>query len=145
MVDPPSPPRAEPNASSTPQSKRALATLFDVIIIDLIGFGIVMPVLPYYAKSLDASPFVLGLLLAAYPACQFVFGPLWGRLSDRVGRRPVILVTIAGTAAALLMLGMAQSLAWLFAGRVLGGIFGANISVATAYITDVTDESERTR
>jgi len=116
-----------------------------VIIIDLIGFGIVMPILPYYAKSFDASPVVLGLLLAAYPAFQFVFGPVWGRVSDRIGRRPVILLTITGTAAALLMLGTASSLAWLFAGRVLGGIFGANISVATAYITDVTDESERTR
>jgi DHA1 family tetracycline resistance protein-like MFS transporter len=125
--------------------KAALTTLFGVIVIDLIGFGIVMPILPYYAKSFDASPLVLGLLLAVYPLMQFAFGPIWGRLSDKIGRRPVILLTIAGTAAALTMLGTADSLAWLFAARVLGGIFGANISVATAYITDVTDESERTR
>lgn len=129
----------------TPPPKAALATLFGVIIIDLIGFGIVMPILPYYAKSFDASPVVLGLLLAVYPALQFAFGPIWGRLSDRIGRRPVILLTIAGTAAALTALGTADSLAWLFAARAFGGIFGANISVATAYITDVTDESERTR
>lgn len=104
-----------------------------------------MPILPYYAKSFDASPLMLGFLLAVYPALQFVFSPIWGRLSDRIGRRPVILVTIAGTAAALAMLGTADSIAWLFAARIFGGIFGANISVATAYITDVTDESERTR
>ncbi len=138
--------RPSEQAQQTPKTPRAaLATLFGVIVIDLIGFGIVMPILPYYAKSFDASPLVLGFLLAVYPAFQFVFGPVWGRLSDRVGRRPVILITIAGTAAALAMLGLADSLAWLFAARVLGGIFGANISVATAYITDVTDESERTR
>ena len=131
--------------SAPPPSRRALATLFGVIIIDLIGFGIVMPILPYYAKSLDASPLVLGLLLAVYPAFQFALGPVWGRVSDRIGRRPVILVTIAGTAASLALLGFADSLAWLFAARIAGGVFGANISVATAYITDVTDEQERTR
>jgi MFS family permease len=132
-------------AESEQPSRRALATLFGVIIIDLIGFGIVMPILPFYAKSLDASPVVLGLLLAVYPLFQFALGPVWGRLSDRIGRRPVILITIAGTTAALLLMGLADSLALLFAARVLGGIFGANISVATAYITDVTDEAERTR
>jgi DHA1 family tetracycline resistance protein-like MFS transporter len=120
-------------------------TLFSVIILDLIGFGIVMPILPFYAVDLAASPFTLGLLLATYPACQFVFSPVWGRLSDRIGRRPVMLVTIAGTAVALAIVGLADSLVWLFVGRVAGGVFGANISVATAYITDVTPEAERTR
>jgi len=122
-----------------------LPALFGVVVVDLIGFGIVMPILPYYAKSHDASPFVLGLLLAVYPAFQFAFAPVWGRLSDRIGRRPVILVTISGTALALTLLGLADSLTALFAARVLGGAFGANISVATAYITDVTEPSERTR
>ena len=119
--------------------------LFAVIIIDLIGFGIVVPILPYYAKSLGTSPTTLGLLLAAYPAFQFIFSPIWGRLSDRVGRKPVMLTTILGSAGALTLLGLSDSLLGLFAGRILGGVFGANISVATAYVTDVTREDERTR
>ena len=119
--------------------------LFAVIIIDLIGFGIVVPILPYYAKSLNASPATLGLLLAAYPAFQFLFSPIWGRLSDRVGRKPVMLATILGSAGALTLLGISDSLLGLFAGRILGGVFGANISVATAYVADVSREDERTR
>jgi DHA1 family tetracycline resistance protein-like MFS transporter len=131
--------------TSTRHPRRSLAILFSVIIIDLIGFGIVVPILPYYAKSLDTSPVVLGLLLAVYPALQFVFSPVWGRLSDRVGRRPVMLATIAGTAGSLLLVGLADSLMGLFVGRILGGVFAANISVATAYLTDITAEEERTR
>ena len=119
--------------------------LFTVIIIDLIGFGIVVPILPYYAKSFDTSPATLGFLLAAYPAFQFIFSPIWGRLSDRVGRKPVMLATILGSAGALALLGLSESLLGLFVGRILGGIFGANISVATAYVADVTPEDERTR
>ena len=129
----------------TRRPQRSLAILFSVIIIDLIGFGIVVPILPYYAKSLNTSPAVLGLLLAVYPAMQFVFSPIWGRLSDRVGRRPVMLATIAGTAGALVVVGLAESLMGLFVGRILGGIFAANISVATAYLTDITAEEERIR
>jgi MFS family permease len=119
--------------------------LFAVIIIDLIGFGIVVPILPYYAKSLGTSPTTLGFLLAAYPAFQFIFSPIWGGLSDRIGRKPVMLATILGSAGALALLGISDTLLGLFAGRILGGIFGANISVATAYVADVTREDERTR
>ncbi len=115
------------------------------MIVDLIGFGIVMPVLPFYAKEFGASATVLGALLMCHAAAQFVFAPLWGRLSDRIGRRPVLLMTIAGTALSLLALGLATSLPWIFAARVLGGVFAANISVASAYIADVTAEEERTR
>ena len=115
------------------------------MIVDLIGFGIVMPVLPFYAKEFGASATVLGMLLMCHAAAQFVFAPLWGRLSDRIGRRPVLLMTIAGTALSLLALGLATSLPWVFAARVLGGAFAANISVASAYIADVTAEEERTR
>jgi len=130
-----------PNQKST----RSLLALFAVIVIDLIGFGIVVPILPYYAKSLDTSPTTLGFLLAIYPAFQFVFSPIWGRLSDRIGRKPVMLATILGSAGALLLLGLSNSLLGLFAGRILGGVFGANISVATAYVADITREEERTR
>jgi multidrug resistance protein len=119
--------------------------LFSVVIVDLIGFGIVMPILPFYALEFSAGGAELGAVLAAYAAAQFVFAPIWGRLSDRVGRRPVLLATIAGTSAALVLLGFASSLLWLLAARLLAGAFAANLSVAAAYITDVTEEEERTR
>jgi DHA1 family tetracycline resistance protein-like MFS transporter len=126
-------------------NKASLLTLFSIIVIDLIGFGIVIPVLPFYAEFYGASATVLGMLLTSYAAMQFLFAPLWGRLSDRIGRRPVLLMTILGSSFALVMLGMANSLFWLFMARILGGTFGANISVATAYVTDVTTEENRTR
>ncbi len=109
-----------------------------------MGFGIVVPVLPYWAKALNASAFELGLLISGYAAAQFLCAPLWGRLSDRVGRRPVMLVTIAGTSLSLLALGLAGSLAGLFAARFCAGAFSANVSVASAYIGDVTTPEERT-
>jgi MFS family permease len=116
-----------------------------VVVVDLVGFGIVMPALPFYAREYGASATTLGLLLAIYAAAQLVCAPLWGWLSDRVGRRRVMLVTVAGTSLSLLLLGLAGSLAGLFAARILGGAFAANVSVAAAYITDVTEEEERTR
>ena len=130
------------------QSRRALAVLFSIVVIDLVGFGIVVPVLPFIIDESQSSAGVLGLLVASYAAMQFVFAPIWGRLSDRIGRRPVMLMTIAGSSAALLLAGLAilaSSIPWLFVARVLGGAFAANISVASAYISDATDESERTR
>lgn len=134
-----------PNESSALRRRSTLPILFSVVIIDLIGFGIVLPILPFYADRFDASASTLGLLLSTHAALQFICSPLWGRLSDRIGRRPIMLVTMAGTSGALLMLGLADSLIWLFAARALSGVFGANISVATAYVSDVTEDSERTR
>ncbi len=104
-----------------------------------------MPVLPFYARELGASATTLGLLLTSHSAAQLAFAPLWGRLSDRVGRRPVLLFTVAGTALALLLLGLASSLAGLFLARLLAGAFAANVSVASAYIADATPPEERTR
>ncbi|MCH9646616.1 MAG: MFS transporter [Deltaproteobacteria bacterium] len=139
---PTSPPR---NEKSNRNTKASLWTLLSVVVLDLIGFGVVIPILPFYAKSYGASATVLGVLLTSYAAMQFLFAPVWGRLSDRIGRRPVMLFTIAGTGVALLGLGLAPSLAWLFAARILGGAFGANISVATAYIADLAHPDERTK
>jgi DHA1 family tetracycline resistance protein-like MFS transporter len=133
---------AEPSPN---RSRGTLPTIFAVIVIDLIGFGVVLPILPYYAREYDAAPAVLGLLVATHAAMQFVFSPVWGRVSDRIGRRPVMLFTILGTAVSLYVLGAVGSLAGLFVARALSGFFGANISVAVAYVTDVTEESERTR
>lgn len=101
--------------------------------------------LPYWAREFGASGLELGLVQSSYAVAQFIAAPLWGKLSDRVGRRPVMLFTIAGTAASLAWLGFAESLAGLFAARMLAGGFAANVSVATAYVADVTAEDERTR
>ena len=122
-----------------------LVSLFSIIVIDLIGFSVVLPVLPFYADAYGASGLMLKFLLNGYSGMQFLFSPLWGRLSDRIGRRPVMLITISGTSLALLALGLADSFAGLLIARLAAGCFGANISVATAYITDVTKTSERTK
>lgn len=122
-----------------------LLVLFVVVFIDLVGFGIVIPILPYYAKAYGASALTLGWLMTSYSLMQFFFAPVWGRLSDRIGRRPVLLGSMAGSVISLLILGWAPSLLWLFVGRTFAGICGANISTATAYIADVTDEKDRAR
>jgi MFS transporter, DHA1 family, tetracycline resistance protein len=136
---------SSPGSATTERTGSTLPILFSVIIVDLIGFGIVIPILPAYTKDLGASAGILGILLATHAALQFIFSPIWGRASDRFGRRPIMLITIAGTCGALLMLGLAESILGLFISRLLSGLFSANISVATAYVADVTDESERTR
>jgi DHA1 family tetracycline resistance protein-like MFS transporter len=127
------------------RARKALPVLFSVVAVDLVGFGIAIPVLPFLARQYGANGVELGLILTGYAGAQFLFAPVWGRLSDRVGRRRVMLSTIAGTSAALLWLGLAHSLVAMFAARFLAGGFAANVSVAAAYISDVTDESERTR
>jgi len=131
------PPSSGPN--------RNLLILFSVIVLDLIGFGVVMPILPFYAKQYGANATVLGLLLTSYSAMQFAFSSVWGRLSDRIGRKNVLLFTIAGSAVSLTILGLADSLFLLFVGRILSGVFAANISVASAYVTDVTTEENRSK
>jgi MFS family permease len=133
------------SAAAEASPRRGLAVLFAVVIVDLVGFGIVMPALPVWAREFGAEASSFGLLQSSYAVAQLLFAPLWGRLSDRVGRRPVLLGTIAGTALAMLATGLAPSLGTLFAARILAGAFAANISVASAYISDVTPPEERTR
>ena len=120
------------SAAPAPPARRGLGVLFAVVIVDLVGFGVVMPVLPFWAQEFGADAAAFGLLQSSYAIAQLLCAPLWGRLSDRVGRRPVLLGTIAGTALAMLATGLAPSLAWLFAARLLAGGFAANISVASA-------------
>ena len=125
--------------------KSKLLNIFLIVFIDLLGFGIVIPILPYYATSFGASAFTLGLLMMSYSLMQFIFAPMWGSLSDRIGRRPVLLTCIAGISASMLLLGLAKSLVWLFIGRILAGFFGANISAASAYIADITTPENRAK
>ncbi len=125
--------------------KKSLLIIFLVVFIDLLGFGMVIPILPYYAKSFGASATTLGWLMMCYSGMQFLFSPFWGSLSDRVGRRPIILISVFGIACSMLFLGFAQSLTWLFIGRIFAGFFGANISTASAYIADVTTAENRAK
>lgn len=126
-------------------NNKKLITLFLIVFIDLLGFGIILPLLPFYAESFGASPTQIGLLVASYAAAQLVGAPVLGRISDRVGRKPVLLISLAGTFIGFLMLGFANSLAMLFASRIIDGFTGGNISVAQAYITDITDDSNRAK
>ena len=125
--------------------KASLGTLFLVVFLDLVGFGIVIPILPYYAQTYGASAWALGWLMTSYSLMQFLFSPLWGRISDSIGRRPVLLISILGSCLSMLILGFAPSLIWLFIGRIFAGVSGANISTAYAYITDVTTEKDRAK
>ena len=124
-----------------------LVVIFTTVFIDLVGFGIVIPVLPFYAEGtrFNATPRTVGLLFASYSIMQLVFSPLLGRLSDKYGRRPVLLISIIGTGIGFLILGFATTLWMLFVGRILDGITGGNISTAQAYIADVTSKEDRAK
>lgn len=127
------------------KSRSPLAIVFVTVLIDLIGFGIVIPILPLYADHFGASATTVGILLATYSAMQFICSPILGKLSDRVGRRPVLLASIVGTSLGFLIMGLAQTLWLLFLARIVDGITGGNISTAAAYIADVTAPEERSR
>ena len=120
-----------------------LVILLLTVLLDLIGFGIVLPLLPTYAKDLGASPFMIGLIAAIFSIMQFIFSPVWGKLSDKIGRRPVMLVSISVTALSYLVLAQASTIPLLIFARGLSGIGSANIAAAQAYITDVTDSKNR--
>lgn len=122
-----------------------LVVIFITVFIDLVGFGIVIPILPFYVESYGGTPFALGLLLTSYSAMQLIFSPVLGRLSDRYGRRPVLFVSIVGTGVGFLVMGFATSLWMLFAGRIIAGVTGGNISTAQAYIADITTPENRAR
>lgn len=148
-----------------------LLNIFLVVFIDLLGFGLILPLLPYFAGQYGASQFLIGLLVASYAAAQFIGAPLMGRLSDRFGRRPILILSIAGTALGFLLLGLAEPLGKafssfvldnptpdqltalqngailgvMFIARMLSGLTGGNITVAQAYIADVTDARNRAK
>ena len=120
-----------------------MGLLFLAVLVDLVGFGIVLPLLPIYARDFGADGAQVGLLVAVYSLVQLGMAPLWGRISDRIGRRPVIVLGLLGSSAAYVVFAQADSLAMLFASRIVGGIGGSTIPVAQAYIADVTDPSRR--
>jgi DHA1 family tetracycline resistance protein-like MFS transporter len=124
---------------------RPLMIIFLTVFIDLIGFGIVIPLLPFFAEEFAASPVDVGLLMSSYSLMQFVFAPVWGGISDRFGRKPILFFTILGSGIGYLILGFAGSLVMIYAGRILSGIMGGNLSTAQAYVADVTSRENRAR
>lgn len=124
---------------------KLLVSILLVVFIDLLGFSLILPLLPYYAKTFNANDTQIGLLVASYAAAQLIGAPLLGRLSDRYGRRPLLLASIAGTFAGFVMLAFAHSLWLLFLARIIDGLTAGNISIAQAYISDVTDAKNRAK
>jgi DHA1 family tetracycline resistance protein-like MFS transporter len=140
-----------------------LLTIFLIVFIDLLGFSLILPLLPYYAETYGATPTIVGLLVASYAAAQLIGAPLLGRWSDRIGRKPVLLISVIGTGIGFLLLGFADPIghfiaslvapqaanafiiAILFLSRIIDGLTGGNITVAQAYITDVTDDKNRAK
>ncbi|HKP01753.1 MAG TPA: MFS transporter [Chthoniobacterales bacterium] len=127
------------------RARSPLFVLFLTVFIDLIGFGIVIPILPLYAEHFNASPVTIGWLTGIYSGMQIIFTPILGKLSDRFGRRPVLFISIVGTALGFALMGLAHSLTLLFIARILAGITGGNISIPQAYIADVTAPEKRSR
>ena len=131
--------------------KPSVLVVFLTVFIDLVGFGIVLPLLPIYTRNLGGTGWMIGAIMASFSAMQFLFAPSWGHLSDRIGRRPVLLVSTAGAAISYAVFAFGSGLAapvalWVLLGsRVFAGICGANITVAQAYIADITPPSDRSR
>ena len=124
---------------------RPLLVIFLTVFVNLVGFGIIIPLLPFYAETFGASPLTIGFLFAAFSLAQLVAAPALGALSDRYGRRPLLIVSLIGTVVSFAMLAVAKSLAMLFAARVVDGLSGGNITIARAYIADVTEPQDRAR
>jgi DHA1 family tetracycline resistance protein-like MFS transporter len=137
-------------SGSTSQEKFLTAPLiiiFLTVFIDLVGFGMVIPILPFYAETspFNATPFEIGLLLSIYSWMQFFFSPVLGRLSDRFGRRPLLFISLVGSVIGYLVIGLANTLFLVFLGRIISGITGGNISIAQAYVADVTTKENRSK
>jgi MFS transporter, DHA1 family, tetracycline resistance protein len=132
-------------SDSTQSSRSRLLVIFMTVFIDLVGFGIILPLSPFLAREFHASALEIGLLMSVYSVMQFLFSPFWGSLSDRIGRRPVILIGLFGGGVSYLLFAFSSSLGLLFVARALAGLFGGNISTAHAYIADVTKPEDRSK
>jgi multidrug resistance protein len=127
------------------RQRASLGVVFLIVFVDLLGFGVVVPQLGIYVDKYQGSAFVVGLLLSSYSLMQFLMAPRLGRLSDRIGRKPILLYSLAGFVVANLVFAFADSLLMLFVSRLLAGAAAANISTAQAYIADITPEEKRTQ
>ncbi|WP_332634161.1 MFS transporter [Halalkalibacter flavus] len=126
------------------EKKKALPVLFAVMFLVMVGFGIIIPVMPFYAEEIGATPTQLGLLMAVYSFMQLLFAPMWGRVSDQIGRKPVIMIGIFGLALSFFLLAVSSTLWMLFAARIIGGFFSAaNMPTVMAYVADITSEEDR--
>src|SRR5215467_7685735 len=122
-----------------------LLSIFLIVLVDVLGLTIILPLLPFYAESMGATAGIVGLLVSTYALCQLIAGPPLGHLSDRIGRRPVLLVSQIGTCIGFLILANAKTLWVVFLARIIDGLTAGNLTVAQAYIADVTDSENRTK
>ncbi len=125
--------------------KAGLPAVFLVVLVDLIGFGIVLPLLPFYASQFNASPLMIGLLYSVYSFSQLLFSPIWGAWSDKIGRRPVMLLSTFGSTLSYILFAFSHTLPILFLSRMLAGVMGGNIAAAQAYVADVTTPENRAK
>ena len=127
------------------ENKKPQVIIFITVFIYLLGFGIVIPIIPIISTQFGATPFQVGLLMSIYSLMQFAFSSFWGRLSDKYGRRPILLMCLFGEVFAYLFFAQARNIEMLFIARLLSGFFGASISTASAYISDITPVNERSK
>jgi DHA1 family tetracycline resistance protein-like MFS transporter len=147
-------PAPQPEAPYRAPPKGALGIIFIIVLADMLGFGVIIPLLPFYARTFQASDFQVGLIFSIYSACQMIGSPILGVLSDRFGRRPILILSLAGTVAGYVILAMATAVHWanplyglllVYVSRIIDGFTGGNISTAQAYISDVTPPADRAR
>jgi DHA1 family tetracycline resistance protein-like MFS transporter len=124
---------------------KAIAIIFLIVFIDLVGFGLILPLSSYLAKDFGATGMQIGMLMMIYSLMQFIFSPIWGRLSDKVGRRPILLMSLLCSGLSYVGYSFSTSLTELFIWRALAGVFGANISTAMAYMADISDAKDRSK
>ena len=134
----------ETTPSQAPRDRRLLA-IFLIVLIDVLGFTIILPLLPFYSERFGASPIVVGALVSSYALCQMVSGPILGHWSDRIGRKPILIVSQIGTCIGFLVFASAHSLVWIFVSRIIDGVTAGNLSTAQAYITDVSAPKDRAK